>query len=164
MLCEAPDDIANAIVGADRDRALDRDDVIASDRFGDNLGGTEDSSQIGRARCAHRGADRDVGNHRLLYCFLDVAGEAEAALLQIAADQLFESRLINGDLALEQLRDSFFIDIYADDLVTAFGVAAAAHESHVSAAHDCDVHLELFLDYVDWFALRLVIGPREHLA
>src|SRR5260370_42293282 len=122
MLREAADDIANAIVGADRDRALDRDDVIAGDRFGDILGGPEDSSQIGRARCAHRSADRDIRNHRLLYCFLDVGREVEAALLQIAADRLFQSRLIDWDLALEQLRDSFFIDIYAHDLRAAFGV------------------------------------------
>src|SRR6266852_6568866 len=140
MLCEASDDITNARVGADRHGALDREYMIAGDRLRDVLSRLKDRSEVGCPRRAHRRADRDVGHHRLPYCLSEVGGETEPAFFQIAPDQLFESRLINRNLALEQLRDSFRVDIDADDLVAAFGVAGAAYQSDVSAAHDCDVH------------------------
>ncbi len=90
----------------------------------------------------------------------------QPAFLQIAPHQLFEPRLVDGNLALAKLRDSLLVDVHADYFVAAFGIAGATHQSDVSAAYDCDVHrwsLKFFLDYVDRLSLRLVIGAREHL-
>ena len=66
--------------------------------------------------------------------------KCKPAFLQIAAHQFFEPRLVDRNLALAKLRDSLLVDVDADYFVAAFGIAGAAHQSDVSAPHDCDVH------------------------
>src|SRR5579862_6475951 len=127
MFGDPADNLADPIVGADRHRALDRDDVIAAYGLRNVLGSPQDRGQVRRARRAHRSAHGNVGDHRILDRIGDINGETKPAFLQIAAYQFLEARFVDRNLAFAKLGDSLLVDIDTDYFIAAFGIAGAAH-------------------------------------
>jgi len=59
MLGETRDDFAHLVIGADRNRALHANDVVAGDGFRDGLRRLHHATQVGGPVLAHRSSDRD---------------------------------------------------------------------------------------------------------
>src|SRR5262249_10509130 len=67
--------------------------------------------------------------------------EGQTAFGAVSAEELFETRFIDGDLALRQGTHFGRIVVHTDDVVPALRKAHAGHEADVSRSNDRDFHV-----------------------
>src|SRR5262249_190463 len=72
---------------------------------------------------------------------LEVGGEAHAPFGHVAADDLVQAGLVDGNLAAVERLDLALVDVTADDVVPEIAQAPAGHEADIAGADHCDVHV-----------------------
>src|SRR5262249_41332713 len=70
----------------------------------------------------------------------EIGREPQPALGEVAADQLLEARLVDGDAALLEHRDLGLVDVDAEDVVAALGEARPGHQTDVAGPDDTQFH------------------------
>ncbi len=127
-------------VRADRDRALDHDDLRAGEVRGDLAADRPDAAQVGAAVGALRRPDGDEDDLGLGDPRAQVGREGQPAVARVAMDQLGQPRLVDRHLALLQALDLRLDLVDAHHVVAALGQAGALDQSHISRPDDCDLH------------------------
>ncbi|MNN74973.1 hypothetical protein D3C81_1912360 [compost metagenome] len=64
----------------------------------------------------------------------------QAAGLHVAADQVFQAGLVDGNAALAQQGDLRRVHVQTHDVVAHVGQARSRHQPHVTGTHDRDFH------------------------
>ena len=136
------DDFADEVAGADGDGALVDDDLVAVQGAGDALGGVLDIGQVGRAVLLGRGADGDEDDLGLLHGGVQVRGELEAAIGDVAPDHLLQARLVDGHDALVQAVDLGRDLVHADHVVAHVRKDDARDQPDIPCSDNANVHGE----------------------
>src|SRR5262249_47933298 len=92
------------------------------------------------------GADRDEAYGRGLHGFGDVGRERQTALLDVALDQLLQAGLVNRHLAGPQARNLLFVDVDADDVVSALRETRPGNQPDIAGPDHTNLHLALSSD------------------
>ena len=127
--------VAHLLAGADRDRALHRDDDVPLD-VGQLVDHRPDGGEIGVARVGRRRPDRDVDEVRALDRLAHVVREREP--LGVPLEQVVETGLVDRHLAAAERLDAVREDVAHDDVVAELGKAGARDEADVARAEDRD--------------------------
>ena len=128
---------------ADGHGALVDDDGVLVDRPADGARDVEHVPQVGRSVFALRRADGDEHDVRRLDRRRQVGRERQPLFGDVAADDLFEPRLVDRHLAGGQRGDLCRVLVHARDRVAVLGQAGAQHESDVTGPHDGDFHWDI---------------------
>ena len=133
--------VADLVGGAHGDRGLHDDDAIAIERASDLLRRREDVPEVGRAVGLGRRADADEDEESPLHRLVEVRGELEPLLLDVALDQLLETGLVDRDLARAEEVDLLLVEVDAGDIVPGLGEARSRDEADVPGPNDGDFHI-----------------------
>jgi len=95
--------------------------------------------QVSLSVDARGGPDRDEDELRVGQAICIGSGEAHTSGSDIAADHLFESRLVDGHAALAQGFDLALVNVDASHLVAQVGETCAGHEANIARADHSDV-------------------------
>ena len=136
----AGDAAGNQLDRADRHRRLVDHHLVAVDVGPDGSRDGEDVGKVGRAVLAGRRADGVEDQRAEFDGGTGVGGEGEAALLDIAADDVLEAGLEDRHDAVGQTLDLRRVDIDAGDLVADIGEAGASHQADVTRSENGDLH------------------------
>src|SRR6185436_4356136 len=151
-LLSLTDQLANVFAGADRDRRLGDNYLVAVHVVGDGQCGRFDKTEIGRAVRFWRCPDSEKNNEGLLDGLLNVDGKSEAPGLSIFGDKLFEPRFVNRHDAVVQALDLVFVDVDAGDVDTEFSETRSGYKTYITGTNNSNMHLS-FLRYL-WVTIK----------
>ena len=123
-------------------RALVDDDPIAGEVGGDFPSDRFDEAQVYGAVILRRRGHCDENHFRPFHAFRGGPGKVESAGGDIAANQVFQTGLVNGNPTRPEHFDLFGVVVDAKDLVSHLSEASAGHQAHVTRTNDCDFHEE----------------------
>ena len=75
---------------------------------------------------------------------LDRIGEAQALCGNVAMDQVFQARFVNGNLAGLKHLDFPLVVVDADDVMAHFRETRTGDQTDISRANDAKIHLKSF--------------------
>jgi hypothetical protein len=136
----APHRRGHARAGAHRHGALDHHHGLAVERPPHALGGREHVRQVGRAVLAGRGADGEEDHRGSGDRGARVGGEREAPRVAVAAHDLFQPGLVDGQHVAAQVGDLGRVRVDAGDVVARLGEARAGDEADVPGSDHSDAH------------------------
>src|SRR5207237_1328385 len=113
-------------------RAFVDDDAIVGKYRSDFARDLFDETEVDASVWLLRSRHGDKDDLRIIDAFLDAAAKTEAMGGDIAVNDFFEARFINGDFAGLQRLDFFWIIIDADDVVTDIGKTGASNKADVT--------------------------------
>src|SRR5262249_55886885 len=96
--------------------------------------------QVGGAVGQLRRADGDEAGDAVADGLGEIGREGEAALRDVATDQLFEAGLVDRHLALPERLDLGGDVVDADDVVTTLREAGPGHQPDVAGSDHADLH------------------------
>ena len=109
------------------------------ERHADRFGRISDIRCVGLAPVAGRRADRDKNKLRVFQADRVVGRKRKSLRSGVAAHQLFETRLVNGQNAGAKPVDLAYINIDADYVVAQIGETGSSDKSNISGPDDRDV-------------------------
>ncbi len=136
----APDDLADPRRGADRNRALVDDDLVAVHRAGNVARDGEHVLKVCRAVLAGGRSDGDENDLRVAHAPGERRRERQAFFGPVLPDDFLETGLIDRNLALLEHPDLRGILVHADDVVAVLGQTRTCDEPHVTASNDRNLH------------------------
>jgi hypothetical protein len=131
---------AHLVGRANRHRALVDDDLVVRHALADRAGGRDDVLQVGRAVLVGRRADTDEEQRAVLHGQVDVRRELQATGSDVAAHDLQQARLVDGDLAVVEDADLLGVHVQADHMVAHLGQTGAGDQADVAGADGGDFH------------------------
>jgi hypothetical protein len=127
--------VSDLLAGADRHRALHRDDDLVVD-LGQLVDHRPHGRQVGVAGDGRRRADRDVHELRTVDPLCDVGREGQPVTIPL--EELVEPRLVDRHLAAPERLDLLHDDVANGNRVSQLGEACPGHETDVAGAEDGD--------------------------
>ena len=133
--------LGDAPAGADGHRGFRHDHRVAGQDSGHLLGGGVDVCKVGVAvAAAGRGADGDEDCLGAVQRGGKVAGEGQAAGLDVGGDELVKARLIDRHAAIGESGEFSLVGLDDGDLSAKLGEAGAGDETDIAAANHDDAH------------------------
>ena len=111
-------------------------DIVLPDDPTDLTDGTEVSLAVIQRWCSHGEEDNLGGLHRAG----QVGREAESSRLVVADDDIFQPRLVDGELPLLQSFDLRFVNVNANDLVTEIGETCSGNQTDIAGTNNSNFH------------------------
>ena len=134
------DGLPHALAGAHRHGGLGHHQREALQVAPQALGRRQHLAHVGAAVLGLRRADGDELHLRMGHGLCAVGGEAQAAVVAVALDDVVQARFVDRHLAAVEHGDAPGVQIQAEHVVAHVGQAGRRDQADIAGAHHGDVH------------------------
>src|SRR5882757_8702594 len=134
--------------GTYRDGALINNDLIVFQDLSQAIRYPQYVFEVGGAVFSGRGREGQEYDLGVFDALFEIGSEPEAFFLQVAEEELFQARLINGDLPVGELLHFTGIYIHAYYIISSLGKTSAGDQTYITRTYYSNFHKRLFLKEV----------------
>ena len=113
---------------------------VTVDSLAKQAGDVQHRGQVGRAVGIEHRVDGTKHIVHVVKALVEVAHEAQAPVVHITGNHIFQAWLIDGNCAINQAVDFLIVGIDTSHIHTEFGKTGSCHQAHISGSYDRDVH------------------------